>query len=122
MLTRAMKYRTGGCVRKSAVVKLFWPASFNSGSTPLYFVHVARLRPTIAKLRSWAPNMCAQRPGAKNVRDTSRSFVNPPSSMRSEEHTSELQSRSDLVCRLLLEKKKKRDKIRSISRYALCDS
>src|SRR5206468_8155716 len=28
-------------------------------------------------------------------------------SPRSEEHTSELQSRSDLVCRLLLEKKKK---------------
>src|SRR6266496_6840778 len=27
--------------------------------------------------------------------------------MRSEEHTSELQSRRDLVCRLLLEKKKK---------------
>src|SRR2546421_11572127 len=27
--------------------------------------------------------------------------------IRSEEHTSELQSRSDLVCRLLLEKKKK---------------
>src|SRR2546421_5692181 len=31
------------------------------------------------------------------------------SSDRSEEHTSELQSRSDLVCRLLLEKKKKND-------------
>src|SRR5450432_4720908 len=31
---------------------------------------------------------------------------------RSEEHTSELQSRSDLVCRLLLEKKKKTDTIR----------
>src|SRR5206468_9190400 len=29
---------------------------------------------------------------------------------RSEEHTSELQSRSDLVCRLLLEKKKKTKK------------
>src|SRR2546421_5366113 len=28
---------------------------------------------------------------------------------RSEEHTSELQSRSDLVCRLLLEKKKKNE-------------
>src|SRR5947207_15955060 len=28
---------------------------------------------------------------------------------RSEEHTSELQSHSDLVCRLLLEKKKKQD-------------
>src|SRR5260221_3384836 len=29
-----------------------------------------------------------------------------PSSVRSEEHTSELQSHSDIVCRLLLEKKK----------------
>src|SRR2546427_9221077 len=29
--------------------------------------------------------------------------------VRSEEHTSELQSQSNLVCRLLLEKKKKRD-------------
>src|SRR2546422_7560007 len=33
--------------------------------------------------------------------------------MRSEEHTSELQSRLHLVCRLLLEKKKKIDDIRS---------
>src|SRR2546421_8196809 len=31
---------------------------------------------------------------------------------RSEEHTSELQSRSDIVCRLLLGKKKKQNKIR----------
>src|SRR5947207_11226702 len=30
---------------------------------------------------------------------------------RSEEHTSELQSHSDLVCRLLLEKKKKTNKV-----------
>src|SRR5438034_5462573 len=30
--------------------------------------------------------------------------------VRSEEHTSELQSHSDLVCRLLLEKKKKKNK------------
>src|SRR5207249_7225382 len=36
----------------------------------------------------------------------------PPTNMRtrSEEHTSELQSRFDLVCRLLLEKKKKTNK------------
>src|SRR5438132_8235032 len=33
------------------------------------------------------------------------------SSRRSEEHTSELQSHSDLVCRLLLEKKKQTKKI-----------
>src|SRR5438034_6831875 len=31
---------------------------------------------------------------------------------RSEEHTSELQSHSDLVCRLLLEKKKKKKTVR----------
>src|SRR5690606_41760548 len=31
---------------------------------------------------------------------------------RSEEHTSELQSRENLVCRLLLEKKKKKNKLR----------
>src|SRR2546421_1206500 len=33
---------------------------------------------------------------------------------RSEEHTSELQSRSDLVCRLLLEKKKKNERTHRI--------
>src|SRR2546430_6008049 len=32
-----------------------------------------------------------------------------PDALRSEEHTSELQSQSNLVCRLLLEKKKKKD-------------
>src|SRR2546427_1582512 len=32
-----------------------------------------------------------------------------PDSDRSEEHTSELQSQSNLVCRLLLEKKKKKE-------------
>src|SRR5438034_4291022 len=32
--------------------------------------------------------------------------------LRSEEHTSELQSHSDLVCRLLLEKKKKKTRIK----------
>src|SRR5438067_11321184 len=34
----------------------------------------------------------------------------PVHALRSEEHTSELQSRFDLVCRLLLEKKKKKQK------------
>src|SRR2546427_5357131 len=47
------------------------------------------------------------------VRD--RQCTTPPSTgsstgSRSEEHTSELQSQSNLVCRLLLEKKKKKKK------------
>src|SRR5437762_11206019 len=37
--------------------------------------------------------------------------ANPVTNLRSEEHTSELQSPMYLVCRLLLEKKKKTDKL-----------
>src|SRR2546428_4175001 len=40
---------------------------------------------------------------------TEASGIHAAPFFRSEEHTSELQSRSDLVCRLLLEKKKKND-------------
>src|SRR5437588_4502412 len=46
---------------------------------------------------------------AENARPAligSAAFLLPPGVPRSEEHTSELQSHSDLVCRLLLEKKK----------------
>src|SRR2546421_6124845 len=47
---------------------------------------------------------------------SSKNLPNSPTvsivcSSRSEEHTSELQSRSDLVCRLLLEKKKNNQKL-----------
>src|SRR5688572_33481597 len=41
---------------------------------------------------------------------TAASRLSSGSSVRSEEHTSELQSQSNLVCRLLLEKKKKKKK------------
>src|SRR5690349_22833849 len=47
---------------------------------------------------------------------SSRTSTSTPSSPRSEEHTSELQSRRDLVCRLLLEKKKKKKKKKTKSR------
>src|SRR2546430_17708818 len=39
-----------------------------------------------------------------------RPATDPCIALRSEEHTSELQSQSNLVCRLLLEKKKKKQK------------
>src|SRR2546428_4797251 len=41
---------------------------------------------------------------------------------RSEEHTSELQSRSDLVCRLLLEKKKWHERSSSVREHCSCSS
>src|SRR5947207_9922280 len=48
--------------------------------------------------------------------DASGASIGPdrPADSRSEEHTSELQSHSDLVCRLLLEKKKKKTKQKTI--------
>src|SRR5258705_8902138 len=46
--------------------------------------------------------------GARFSRDH-RHFVRKSCATRSEEHTSELQSLRHLVCRLLLEKKKKRE-------------
>src|SRR5690606_39852582 len=45
--------------------------------------------------------------GLASPEPTSRSGPTRSSSVRSEEHTSELQSRENLVCRPLLEKKKK---------------
>src|SRR5690606_41794797 len=54
--------------------------------------------PSTAKCTTRAPNRSFA------LRRHSRTTPNDP---RSEEHTSELQSRENLVCRLLLEKKKK---------------
>src|SRR5438067_5827858 len=42
-----------------------------------------------------------------SIKRNFRPVLSSHQSLRSEEHTSELQSRFDLVCRLLLEKKKK---------------
>src|SRR3712207_8050766 len=47
------------------------------------------------------------RPGAK--KPTKTTWTSDPKKRRSEEHTSELQSRQYLVCRLLLEKKNKQN-------------
>src|SRR2546426_8439369 len=43
-------------------------------------------------------------------------IARPPAGERSEEHTSELQSPCNLVCRLLLEKKKTVSRVRSMER------
>src|SRR2546430_8907959 len=48
-----------------------------------------------------------------------RQVIGGLSDRRSEEHTSELQSQSNLVCRLLLEKKKKLQTMRNIRWMAI---
>src|SRR5438132_9619893 len=75
-------------------------------------------------LRSWPRRSAGNARGAKSGRNLRRSplqqaewscwttvvgIVPGGKRERSEEHTSELQSHSDLVCRLLLEKKKKKN-------------
>src|SRR5258707_5310313 len=68
------------------------------------------LFPYTTLFRSWPArsSMCCCRP----VRSPWSGSSARESELRSEEHTSELQSRQYLVCRLLLEKKKNKDKLR----------
>src|SRR2546427_5903117 len=62
--------------------------------------------------RPWEPTSALRvlrRPVRRRLRQTNRrSGQRGVCRRRSEEHTSELQSQSNLVCRLLLEKKKKK--------------
>src|SRR2546426_8996533 len=67
-------------------------------------------RPRAVKRRAaWSPHETALRRAAGPPTRRARRCGRPCScSVRSEEHTSELQSPCNLVCRLLLEKKKKK--------------
>src|SRR5439155_4609226 len=65
-----------------------------------------RIRPTLSLLRM-AEKARTEAISAASSRLDCATEPNRPEPLRSEEHTSELQSRGHLVCRLLLEKKKK---------------
>src|SRR5690606_42113780 len=68
-------------------------------------VRAGKCRTTIRRRRCGASQAGRAPAGLPNAR-ASREPQGPASNRRSEEHTSELQSRENLVCRLLLEKKK----------------
>src|SRR2546430_11425479 len=61
-----------------------------------------------------------QRPSAWTIRNPKSAIRN--CLPRSEEHTSELQSQSNLVCRLLLEKKKTNTYKKCIYDESICDA
>src|SRR2546427_9022088 len=67
-----------------------------------------------AGLRFEAPRFAHPRP-VDEIRHILMEYDDGNALERSEEHTSELQSQSNLVCRLLLEKKKKNNKANSDS-------
>src|SRR5205809_3894851 len=70
------------------------------------------LFPYTTLFRSWEASMSTDcRSPANPIRDGTLGTGELRVTTRSEEHTSELQSRLHLVCRLLLEKKKKKKKL-----------
>src|SRR5699024_11411184 len=77
--------------------------------------HIIGFKPTIGIDREFAEgaffHIRRQIGGSRQVTDVAYGGIDNPAIARSEEHTSELQSRFDLVCRLLLEKKKKNTKL-----------
>src|SRR5215208_7442980 len=73
----------------------------------VFFFFLMIRRPPRSTLFPYTTLSRSRRPRRRPVRDVpGDGRVAPP---RSEEHTSELQSRGHLVCRLLLEKKKKQE-------------
>src|SRR2546430_3311988 len=73
---------------------------------------ISRPRVKSATASSYRPSASRESPRSLQARAFPRSSrSNCAKSARSEEHTSELQSQSNLVCRLLLEKKKKKSEV-----------
>src|SRR6266704_7185046 len=79
------------CVTIFVIMFLFFFFFNDTATTEIYTL----------SLHDALPICCRRR-----CRPPAGAWPRTPSSGRSEEHTSELQSRFDLVCRLLLEKKK----------------
>src|SRR5436309_11911536 len=102
----------------------FFHNSFSKFSLLFFFLMIRRpprstLFPYTTLFRSCGRRRCSRCSASSPSRSARTSSSTPssgpwPASMaasrRSEEHTSELQSRENLVCRLLLEKKKKNKK------------
>src|SRR5258707_13533893 len=90
-------------------VLLFFFFFFNdTATTEIYTLSLHDALP----ISSRSAAACRCRPRSLTTRSAKRRCVRSPTwgstAARSEEHTSELQSRQYLVCRLLLEKKKKK--------------
>src|SRR6202012_6203761 len=81
-----------------------WPVTGRRLSSALYFFLMIR-RPPRSTLFPYT-TLFRSGPVLGPTPPSSPSATNRGECRRSEEHTSELQSHSDLVCRLLLEKKK----------------
>src|SRR5215813_7069194 len=82
----------------------------DTATTEIYTLSLHDALPIYSRARSRRGRHRSITPMARSA-----STSQPGCAARSEEHTSELQSRPHLVCRLLLEKKKKTPKIMKLS-------
>src|SRR6266511_5781792 len=83
-------------------------SSFHSHFLCCFFFFLMRRRPPRSTLFPYTTLFRSGRHGRSQPRERQPGAGRLPQARpRSEEHTSELQSRENLVCRLLLEKKKK---------------
>src|SRR5829696_4218472 len=88
------------------------PANFASVSLELVFFFFLMIRrPPRSTLFPYTTLFRSARRGSGSRAGRGRRSGRRPARSRSEEHTSELQSLTNLVCRLLLEKKKKKVKL-----------
>src|SRR5947207_11334683 len=103
-----------------------WPARYRGYSEEEYSDLIAKHKPFSAQdfepIGKWKDDVTTKAQWKPNVasvayliwmqaaQELPQCPVDGDATLRSEEHTSELQSHSDLVCRLLLEKKKKTKK------------
>src|SRR5690349_24712819 len=101
LLAAANLFKQSSCSENAKPTKL--SGRIRSHPYPIFFLMIRRpprstLFPYTTLFRSW-------RGGARTRPSPGPPRSGPRPRPRSEEHTSELQSRRDLVCRLLLEKK-----------------
>src|SRR5207249_11364192 len=93
---------------------LYYSVSLLSDAFPVFFFYCSAAHPDLHSFptrRSSDLSITSRSDCSAVVRSTgSSSRRRLTTRNRSEEHTSELQSRFDLVCRLLLEKKKKQQR------------
>src|SRR3712207_6896357 len=78
----------------------------DTATTEIYTLSLHDALPICSSQRGRSPSSAAWRCGDRGWSRWVSPACWPPAWARSEEHTSELQSRQYLVCRLLLEKKK----------------
>src|SRR2546427_3739817 len=83
------------------------------------WTYVAVTSPSIEGLVAMITSRTPDPFATRAMRWSTRSASGPTPSSRSEEHTSELQSQSNLVCRLLLEKKKQKILVQAVAQHLL---